>query len=199
MTAPLALPSGERPRPRNLVNLGVLAVVIGGVALFTTLVAAYIIVGHVAKPWPPKGVYLDVYTGNMLALTAIMSGVTAEWASYAVKRGDPAQGAWGLLLTAGFGSGFILLVWQLASHMGFGPGNAKIGAFGVLFFAMMGAAGGVALLGVVAVILALIRVLGRQLNASNNEMVRAVAWYWDFVVVAWLLVYSAIWLFTGIK
>lgn len=196
MTAPLALPSGERRRPRNLLNIGVLMVVAGGVALFTTLIAAYVTLGHMAQTWPPKGVTLDVYTGNMLAITAIMSILTVEWAHYAVKRGDPAQGAWGLLLTAGFGAGFVLLLWQFGSKIGFGPGSAKIGPFAVLFFAMLSASGAVAILGIVAIVMVLARVLGRQMTANNLEMLRAVAWYWDFVVVAWLCVFGAIWLFT---
>ncbi len=196
MTAPLALGSGERPRPRNLLNIGVLAVVTGGVALFGALIAAYVSIGHAAHAWPPNGVTLDVYIGNMLAITAIMSAVTVEWAVYSVKRGDPAQGTWGLLLTAGFGAAFLLLLWQLGSKIGFGPGSSKIGAFAVIFFTMLGSAGAVALVGIFAVIMVLLRVLARQMTPANTEMLRAVAWYWDFVVVAWLAVFSAIWLFT---
>jgi len=199
MTAPLALPSGERPRARNLINIGVLVIVIGGIALFTTLVAAYVFVGHLANGWPPPGVYIDFYTGNMLAITAVMSGVMVEWASYAAKREDPAQATWGLLLTAGLGAGFVLLLWQLGSHLGFGPGSAKIGAFAVILYAMFGASGLVALIGVAAVVVTIPRVLARQITATNCEMLRAVAWYWDFVVVAWLVVYTAVWLFTGIR
>ncbi|MGH9123284.1 MAG: cytochrome c oxidase subunit 3 [Acidimicrobiales bacterium] len=198
-TAPLALPSGVPPRPRNLVNLGVLLVCVGGLALFVTLGAAYITVGHLAKVWPPHGVYLDVYTGNMLSITAIMSLATVEWAAWAVKREDPAQGTWALLVTLGFGAGFVLLLWQLGSHLGFGPGNAKYGAFAVLLYAMLAAAGAVALAGVGALLGVLPRVIGRQATATNHEMVRAVAWYWDFAVVAWLIVYCVIWLFTGIR
>lgn len=196
---PLALPSGTRPRPRNLMNLGVLLVCTGGLALFVTLAAAYVTVGHLAKVWPPHGVYLDVYTGNMLTLTAVMSVATVEWAAWAVKRDDPAQGTWGLLMTLVFGSGFVLLLWQLGSHLGFGPGNAKYGAFAVLLFAMFGAAGAVALAGVGAMLGVLPRVIARQATSTSHEMVRAVAWYWDFVVAAWLIVYSVVWLFTGIR
>lgn len=198
MTAPLALGSGQRPRPRNLLNIGVLVVVTGGLALFATLIGAYVTIGHAAPAgaWPPRGVYLDVYSGNMMAITAVMSIVTVEWAYYAVKRGDPAQGAWGLALTAGFGSGLVLLMWQVGSKMGFGPGSAKVGAFAVIFFAMLGASGAVALLGIAALVLVLTRVLGRQATETNIEMLRAVAWYWDFAIVAWLCVFSAIWLFT---
>ncbi len=196
MTAPLALTSGERPRPRNLLNIGVLALVTGGLALFTTLVGAFVSIGDVASNWPPKGTNLDVYSGNMLAVTAVMSFITVEWAYYAVKKGDPAQGTWGLLLTAGFGTGIVLLLWQVGSKAAFGVDSAKAGAYAVLFYAMLVAVGAVALLGIFALILVLTRVLGHQMTPSNTEMLRAVAWYWDFVVVAFLAVYSALWLFT---
>jgi len=71
-----------------------------------------------------------------------------------------------------------------------------MGAFAVVFFAMMVASGAAAVLGIVAVLMVLARVLARQMTPSNNEALRAVAWYWDFVVVAWMLVYAAIWWFT---
>jgi heme/copper-type cytochrome/quinol oxidase subunit 3 len=197
VTAPLALTAGNRPgRRRNLLNIGVLVVASGGLALFTTLVAAYVSVGHAARTWPPNGVSFDVYTGNMLALTVVMSAITAEWAHYAIKRADNAQAVWGLLLTAGFGASFVLLLWQLGSKIGFGPGDAKVGAFAVIVFAMIVASGALAILGIVAVLLTLARVFGHQMTPSSNEMVRAVAWFWDFVVVAWLIVFSALWLFT---
>jgi heme/copper-type cytochrome/quinol oxidase subunit 3 len=196
VTAPLALPPAGRKRPANLLNIGVLVVVTGGLALFVALVSTYVSLGHVTKAWPPNGFHLDVYRGNMLAITAAMSAVTVEWAWYSVKHGDPAQGTWGLLLTAGFGCAFLLLLWQVAAKVGFGPGDAKMGAFAVVFFAMVVASGAAAALGIVAVLMVLPRVLGRQMTASNNEVLRAVAWYWDFVVVAWMLVYAALWLFT---
>jgi heme/copper-type cytochrome/quinol oxidase subunit 3 len=90
----------------------------------------------------------------------------------------------------------VLLLWQLGSKIGFGPGSAKIGPFAVIFFAMLVSSGAVALLGIGALLLVLPRVAGRQMNPANAEMLRAVAWYWDFVVVAWLAVFSAVWLFT---
>jgi len=198
VTAPqLALPpGGGRSQPRNLVNVGVLVAVCGSLSLFVALMAAYVTLGHAARTWPPNGFQPDVYTGNMLAITAVMSAITVEWAWYSVKHGDPAQGTWGLLLTAGFGLSFVLLLWQLGSRVGFGPGDARMGAFAVVFFAMIVAAGALALSGIVAVLMAAARVLGRQMTPSSNEMLRAVAWYWDFVVVAWLAAYSALWLFT---
>jgi len=192
----LALPAGGRPTPRNVLTSGALALAAGATALMGSLVGAYITVGHLAKAWPPGGVQLDQYAGNMMALTMLMSVVTVEWACYAIKRDDQAQSTWGLALTIGFGAGFLLLLWQVGRQVGFGPGSPKVGAFAVLFFALIGAAGALALIGLVALILALGRTLGHQMNGSRHEMIRATAWIWDFVVLAWIAVYATIWLFT---
>ena len=45
-------------------------------------------------------------------------------------------------------------------------------------------------------VMALARTIGRQITSTHDEMLRAVAWYWDFVVLAWTAVYATIWLFT---
>jgi cytochrome c oxidase subunit 3 len=196
MATPLALPPGGRGKPSNLLNIGTLVLVTGGTALFAALIAAYAGLSHFSRSWPPPGVTIDDYVGNMLVLTAIMSAVTVEWAWWAIKRDDPAQATWGLVFTAGFGGAFMLLLWQLGHRAGFGPGTARIGPFAVVYFAMLGAIGVVALFGLFAVLVALARTIGRQLNSSNQEMLRATAWIWDFVVVCWIAVYAAIWLFT---
>jgi cytochrome c oxidase subunit 3 len=195
MTAPLALPPGGRYRPRNIINLTVLMVVTGGTTLFAALIGVYADLGRGSALWPPSGVKLDNYVGTMLSLTALMSAVTVEWAWHAIKRQDRAQAMWGLLLTAGFGLAFLNLLWFLGRQVNFGPGSTKIGPFAVIFFAMIVASGFVALIGVVAVLFALGRTLGNQMAPGNNEMLRAVAWYWDFVVVTWLAVYITVWLF----
>jgi heme/copper-type cytochrome/quinol oxidase subunit 3 len=196
MALPLALPSGRPARPRNLLNVATLVIVTGGTALFAALISAYAGLAHFAKVWPPHGVKVDDYVGNMLALTAIMSAITVEWAWYSIKRDDPAQATWGLVLTTGFGASFILLLWQLGRRAGFGPGTAKIGPFAVVYFAMLGAIGLIALFGLVAVLMALARTIGRQFSSTNHEMLRATAWIWDFVVVCWIAIFATIWLFT---
>jgi heme/copper-type cytochrome/quinol oxidase subunit 3 len=196
MTTPLALPPAGRTRPRNLINIATLVVVTGGPAMFALLIAAYVGVGHGSRVWPPSGVNIDEYMGNMLALTAIMSAITVEWAAYAIKRDDTAQATWGLVLTLGFGVSFLLLLWQLGNKIGFGPGDAKVGPFAVLFFALIGAAGILVLLGLFVVLAALARTIGRQMTAGNHEVIRATAWIWDFVVFCWIAVFATVWLFT---
>ena len=196
MATPLALPPAGRTRPRNLMNIGVLMVVTGGVGLFAALIGAYVGLSNAAPTWPPAGVHFDDYVGNMLAITAVMSGVTAGWAWYSVRRDDRAQAMWGLLLTALFGLATLNLIFYLGRSMGFGPGSAKIGAFAIVFFALLSAAGAVGVLGVGAMVMALLRTLGGQMTPSNNEMVSAVCWFWTFVVVCWVALWATLFAFT---
>ena len=129
--APLALGSGVRPRPRNVLNLTVLMVVTGGLALFAALIGAYSALSGPPGRGHRSGVALDDYVGSMLSITAVMSAVTVEWACYAVKRDDPAQATWGLGLTFGFGLAFLDLLWFLGRNVHFGPGDAKVGPYAV--------------------------------------------------------------------
>jgi cytochrome c oxidase subunit 3 len=196
MTAPLALPPAGRTRPRNLVNISLLMVVTGGLVLFAALIGSYVQLSEVTTHWPPAGVNLDEYVGNMLAITAVMSAITVEWAWYSVKRDDQAQATWGLSVTALLGASFLVLLWDSARRIGFGPGSGKIGAFAIMYYALMVASGGLALLGLAALLLVLARTLGRQMTPTHNQMLRAVAWYWDFVVICWLAVWATVWVFT---
>jgi heme/copper-type cytochrome/quinol oxidase subunit 3 len=196
MTAPLALPPAGRLRPRNLVNVSLLMIVTGGLVLFAALIGAYVQLSEVATRWPPPGVTLDEYVGNMLAITAVMSAITVEWAWYSVKRDDQAQATWGLSVTALLGASFLVLLWDSARRIGFGPGSSKIGAFAIMYYALMVASGALAALGLGALLLVLARTVGRQMTPTHNEMLRAVAWYWDFVVICWLAVWATVWVFT---
>lgn len=196
MTAPLALPPAGRTRPRNLVNVSLLMIVTGGFVLFAALIGAYVQLSEVATRWPPAGVSLDEYVGNMLAITAVMSAITVEWAWYSVKRDDQAQATWGLSVTALLGASFLVLLWDSARRIGFGPGSSKIGAFAIMYYALMAASGVIAVIGLAALLLVLGRTVGRQMTPTHNEMLRAVAWYWDFVVICWLAVWATVWVFT---
>jgi len=187
----LALPSGERARPRNLTTVGVLVGVVGSLMGFLALLAAYVNVSHFNKPWPPKGVRIQNYPGTMLTLTMLMALVTVEWAVYATRREQRGQAISALLLTIGFGLAFLNLLWYFGRRIGFGPGES---AFAVMFFALLVAAGSVAAIGVALLIGAFGRVLGRQYNGVDVDGLRATAWFWDFAVVAWVIVYATLWL-----
>jgi cytochrome c oxidase subunit 3 len=190
MAAILALPPGGRNRPAKLVTIATAVTLSGALTLFGSLIGAWFFVKHLNRPWPPKGVNIDNYLGTMLTVTALMAGVTVEWAVHAIRREDKSQSAFALAVTAVFGMAILNLLWYLGRTVGFGPGASP---FAVVFFALLSASGFTFLVGVVVAILAMARTLGRQMSPAGHEMLRATALYWHFAVVAWLAVWTTIW------
>jgi heme/copper-type cytochrome/quinol oxidase subunit 3 len=191
-TPVLALPPAGHDRPRNLFNLALVLLGAASTMAVGALVAAYFNVRAAAEEWPPEGVELDNYLGTTLLRTMLLSSLVVEWAPSAVKRGVRRQAVAAQIFTIGFGLSFLVLAWYLVTRLEFGPGDH---AFGAIFYALLVAGGiNVALaVGVIAVTLA--RTLGRQITTGNHELLRAAAWYWQFAVFTWVVVYSALYLF----
>jgi heme/copper-type cytochrome/quinol oxidase subunit 3 len=190
MATMLALPPGGRERPRNLTTIATAVTLSGGLTLFASLIGAWFYIKNINPPWPPKGVKIDNYLGTMLSITALMAGVTVEWAVYAIRKEDKSQSAFALGITAVFGLAILNLLWYLGRTVGFGPGKS---AFAVIFFALISASGFVFLTAIVVAIVAMARTLGRQMSPASHEMLRATAMYWHFAVVTWLSVWVTVW------
>ena len=192
MSEQLALPAAGRDRPVHVLNLGVL--LLGGAAamVFAGLLAAYMHLRGSAAEWPPDGVDLDNYLGVTLLLTALMSSVTVEWAPYAIKRGNRRQTLWGLTLTLGLGLAFLNLLWYLGTQLGFGVADHS---FGTVVYAAVIAMGVHAAVGLGFIVIALARAAGHQVVPGDHQLVRAAAWYWQWVNVSWLVIFTGLYVF----
>jgi heme/copper-type cytochrome/quinol oxidase subunit 3 len=187
----LALPSAERPPVRNVYNIGLLVASISGLMLIGALVAAYVNVGHFTHPWPPRGVAHSNYDGTMLVLTMLMSSATVEWGIWAARRSMRSQAATAFALTIGFGVAFLNLAWFFGRRIGFGPSESP---YAVLLFSMLAVTGVAVVAGVVAIIAVLARLLGNQIMGGRVEMARSAGWFWQSIVIGWVIVYSTVWL-----
>ena len=127
---------------------------------------------------------LDNYLGVMTTFTLVLSAPLAEWAWSAVRRDERRQAIVALALAMGMGAAFIDLDWYLVSRLGFGVATP----YGTVFYAMVILAGINAGVGILLLLGALLRVFGGQAGAAEPEPVRVAAWYWEFVVLAWVLV-----------
>ena len=192
MSEQLALPAAGRDRPAHVLNLGVL--LLGGAAamVFAGLLAAYMHLRGSASEWPPDGVELDNYLGVTLLLTALMSSVTVEWAPYAIKRGNRRQTLWGLTLTLGLGLAFLNLLWYLGTQLGFGVADH---AFGSVVYAAVIAMGVHVAVGLGFIVIAFARAAGHQVVTGDHQLVRAAAWYWQWVNVSWLVIFTGLYVF----
>jgi cytochrome c oxidase subunit 3 len=185
----LALPSGVRSRPSHVLNLGTLLLGAAGAMVFAGLLAAYLELRGVAPTWPPDKTSLDNYLGVMLLLTGVLSAVTVEWAPYSIKRGNPRQALWGLTLTLGLGLAFLNLLWYLGTQLGFGIADS---GYATLVYAAIIATGLQVALGLGYLVVALARTAGHQVVPGDHQLVRAAAWYWQWVNASWLVVFTGL-------
>ena len=185
----LALPSAEERRPRNLLTMGVLFLASSGTMLFGTFIAAYLHLRRLTGRWPPEGVRLDQYLGNLLVITMVMSAATMEWACQALRRAERRQASAALGVTLGLGLAFLNLLSYTADQARF---DAASHAYGLVVTAMVMVLGIAVGIGVAFVTLTLVRVAGRQLSAAEPEQLRATACYWHFTVAASVAVWYTV-------
>ena len=189
MTAPLALPAGGSTRPRGILPLAALLVSAGGLMLFGTLIAVYVLLRSRVHPFPPEGAVLDQYLGNMLVITMLLSSATVEWGVSAVRRGLGKQAAAGFGITIGFGLAFLNLLAFSANHADYG---ASTHPYGTVVTAMVLALAIAVAIGIAFTVLTLLRAAGSQVSAADPDQARALGWYWQFTVVATVAVWYTV-------
>lgn len=176
-----ALPAAGGERPRNVIATGTAFLVAGGTTFFGVLVAAYIQLRATTHPWPPKGVKLDNYLGNLLVITMLLAAVTVQWAVSAVLRDERRQATAALAITIGLGLAFINLLSYSASRQSFGPADHP---YGLVVTALAASVGIVVSVAIAFCLLTLFRVRGSQVTAADPDQARATAWFWHFATVA---------------
>ena len=187
-TSPLALEAPQR-EGRGVLTLGVLLGAAAGLMVLGGLVAAYLGVRSNSPEWGGADARLDNYLGVTLAITLVLVSVAAEWANYATARGERRQTLAALLLDLGLGLAFLNLLWYTGSRLGFGPATSPYGTAVWALFAVVAA---IATGGLVLTAATLARVLGGQVTRGEAEPLRATAWYWHLLTLAWVIVFFVV-------
>jgi cytochrome c oxidase subunit III len=188
----LALPSGDRARPARLLTLTVLVAGVAEIMTMAALVAGYFNMRHLAFRWPAKGAHLDNYLGTTLTITLILSTITAQWAVYALRQDNRRQALTGLAVTLGLGAAFLNLLTYVGTQLHFGASSS---AYAVMVCALLITTAVMVVGGLVFIAVAIVRTLGGQSTVRDPDLVRAAAWHWHVVGVAWLLAFVALYAF----
>lgn len=185
----LALPAAGGTRPRGVVTLAMVFAVVGGTMLFGALLAAYLHMRRLADPFPPEGIEIDQYWGNIMVGTMLLSAFTVEWGCSSLRRGERKQALAGFGLTVGLGVCFLNLLSFTAGHVEF---DAITNAYALVITALVMTLGIVVGIGTALASLTLFRVAGRQLLEPDAEQPRATAIFWQFAVAASVAVWYTV-------
>ena len=146
--------------------------------------------------WPPEGILtfdpFDVPLLNTLVL--LTSGFTVTWAHHDIREGKMQHATQMLGITAALGLIFTCLqVWEY-SEAAFG---FRDGIYPSTFFMATGFHGFHVIVGTAFLIVYWIRSAKGHFTANHHVGFEAAAWYWHFVDVVWLFLFSCVYIWGG--
>ncbi len=195
--------------------LGMLLFITSEVMFFAGLFAAYFsiragyteVINSVSTHvWPPTQFQhlLNPFTlttesgalNLILPATLILlsSSVTCQLGLMAIQRNDRRGFVRAFAVTLVLGVSFLLLQafdYSVLMHEGLTMGATT---FGTTYFTLTGFHGAHVFGGALMLSVVLYRGMAGQFSAKHHDMVEAVSWYWHFVDVVWLLLFSILYL-----
>jgi heme/copper-type cytochrome/quinol oxidase subunit 3 len=159
--------------------------------LFAGLLAAWYDLRGMSAVWPPAGARIDVVGSSigtaLLGLGSVTMGI-AQFAAYR-KRRKLARAM--LVLTLFCALGFLYLALRDWSEVNF---SVSTDAFGTMFFVLTGTHMAHVFAG--AILLTALTIFLREpaFQRARQAGVEAIAYYWHFVFVVWLAIWSTVFL-----
>ncbi|PSJ61436.1 cytochrome c oxidase subunit 3 [Pseudaminobacter soli (ex Li et al. 2025)] len=165
-------------------------------SLFPGEVQQYARTAFTGGVWPPKGIevlnpwHLPLYNTIIL----LLSGTTITWAHHAILHNDRKGLINGLALTVGLG---ILFSFVQAFEYMHAPFGFKDSIYGATFFMATGFHGFHVIIGTIFLLVCLIRAMKGDFTPKQHFGLEAAAWYWHFVDVVWLFLFTSIYVWAS--
>lgn len=191
--------------------LGFILFLASEVMFFGGLFAAYFIARADATQWPPNDILEqlkaagDIGANVELELewvlpaiaTAILvfSSFTMQMGVWAIQKGNRSGLIWWLAITLTLGLTFLVMQMYDYSQLPFQSGDT---IFGTTFFTLTGFHGAHVFGGAIFILVILVRSLGGQFSANRHEAVEACSFYWHFVDVVWIALFTILYIVPGI-
>ena len=141
--------------------------------------------------WPPEGIATMGAWGVPLINTIILlsSGATVTWAHHGLRQNNRNQLIIGLILTLALGFTFTYLqaMEYMEAHFGFTEC-----IYPSTFYMATGFHGLHVIIGSLFLLVCLIRSIKGHFTADHHVGFEAAAWYWHFVDVVWIFLFTTV-------
>jgi cytochrome c oxidase subunit III len=196
-TAALDERPAEHHKPGGISSslLGMVLFIASEVMFFGGLFGAYFTIRSAATQWPPEGTpHLDTWYAAVLTAILVSSSVTMQFGVWAIRKNH--QRRLILWLAVSLLLGLIFLIGQgneyrTLIHEGM---TLSSGVFGSTFYTLTGFHGAHVAGGAAFILIVLLRARSGQFTARYHDTVEMASYYWHFVDVVWLGLFSTIYL-----
>jgi cytochrome c oxidase subunit 3 len=178
-------------RRPQLLAVGVMIWLGSEFMFFSGLFAAFFTIRAHAPVWPPAGTKLDTYQALVFTFVLLASSPTMQMGVWAQERGERAKAKAWIVTSFLLGAAFLgnqAYEWKTL------PFRPSTNAYGSLFYIMSGLHGLHVLLGLVAMVALLGRLSGPKGDPGETPVFQAVSYYWHFVDIVWIGLFSALFL-----
>jgi cytochrome c oxidase subunit 3 len=174
-----------------MITVGMVVWLASETMFFAALFAMYFTLRSADRPWPPHGVHLDTGLAALFTLVLIASSGTMHLAVHHLRRGDVAAMRRWMILTLILGALFlanqireyVTVNFSISSH-----------AYGSAFWVTTGFHSLHVLAGLVLMLILLGQAASASFGVDNLPAVEDVGYYWHFVDVVWVALFSTIFL-----
>ncbi len=176
----------------SMLGVGTMVWLSSELMFFSGLFAAYFTLrANNHGPWPPANIKLDVLQSGIFTIILVLSSGTMQKAVWEIEHGRRRSAIRWIVMTIVMGSAFVGNQAYEWSRVAFAPST---NAFGSLFFVMTGLHGLHVILGLVAMMFLIGRIAGRTNDPGEQAVVQSLSYYWHFVDVVWVALYSVLFL-----
>ena len=190
-------PAEEHHKPGGISSslLGMVLFIASEVMFFGGLFGAYFTIRSAATQWPPEGTpHLETWYAAILTTILVSSSVTMQFGVWAIRRND--QRRLLLWLVASLVLGVAFLAGQANEYRTLIEEGMTLssGVFGSTFYTLTGFHGAHVAGGAAFILIVLLRARSGQFTARYHDTVEMASYYWHFVDVVWLGLFSTIYL-----
>jgi len=146
---------------------------------------------HIGSVWPPDGIIALKPQGVPLLNTYILllSGATITYTHYSLISGNIYATSWGYMLTLLLGCLFTVIQLSEYIEVRFSIADS---VYGSTFFMITGLHGAHVIVGTLFIFVGFYRTLAGHFTRSHHLGFEFAVWYWHFVDVVWLFVFTFI-------
>nr|YP_010586035.1 cytochrome c oxidase subunit III [Apatidelia acuminata]UZZ43771.1 cytochrome c oxidase subunit III [Apatidelia acuminata] len=144
---------------------------------------------NIGSTWPPIAInsFNPFQIPLLNTIILLTSGISVTWAHHSMMENNYTQTKISLIITILLGLYFSLLQ---AYEYKEAPFTISDSVYGTSFFMATGFHGLHVLIGTIFLCVSLMRHLNFQFSSNHHFGFEAAAWYWHFVDIVWLLLYS---------